>query len=301
MMVGYGTRIIIEEVPSRGIYGPGILTAGYGGDLNIDFHAGAERDYDFRIDAVIGDYKEGGSIPLAVNLKVYGAHNEKSVLYLDGSTSNTYTGYTLVEGRGNEIALRKTGGAIAIQRDVTVSNQATLNFHGSNQLGSGVVTLRNHSWLNHYPPNPTADMSNKIRKLVVDGVGALSFGDLNKGSGKIWIYFDDIEIINDGWLEVFYWEYGRDFFLINKASANVDRILSRISFNGYDRNNIHLEDFSPDYWAIVAPEPATYGAVLGAVGLGLVIYRKCLHRMRRACGEKLGGADISFKGSFVLR
>jgi len=289
MWVGHGARIIVNELPCRGVYGSGILTASGGGDLNIHIQYGALVNYDFHIDSIIGDFTYVG-LPYSktVSLRVYGAHNSNSVVVLGGGFSNTYTGYTTVDGRGNEIALAKTGGAIAIQRDVIVSNQAGLNFHESNQLGSGTVTIRNHSWLGHFSSDSNKDISNRIRKLVVDGFGTLGFGSEYRESGKRWVYFDDIEIINDGWLEVVSWEYGRDFFLISKAIENAGDILSRISFNGYDKNKMHLEDFNTEYWAVVAPEPATYGAILGAAGLGLFVYckRQSVQRARwRTTGD----------------
>jgi len=275
MWQGWGARIIVQEVPCRGIYGPGILTSYGGGDLIIDVRAGAELNHDFYIHSVIGDFTANGGMPSrAVNLRVYGAHNGNSVIVLAGSDSNTYTGQTIVEGRGNHIALAKTGGAIAIQRDVIVSNQAGLRFQESNQLGSGTLTLRNGSWLGHFSEDPNKDISNRIRKLVVDGHGILGFDSEYRGGGKRWIYFDDIEFINDGSLEIFAWEYGRDFLLINKVSANAGGVLGRILFNGYDNNNIHLEDFNENYWAVVAPEPTSYGAVLGACFLGIFLGRR---------------------------
>jgi len=280
MWQGWGARIIVQEVPCRGIYGTGVVTSYGGGDLIIDVRSGAALNYNFHIDSVIGDFTaNGGMRSRAVNLKVYGAHNGNSAIFLGGSSSNTYTGSTTVEGRGNYLALMKTGGAIAIQRDVIVSNEANLYLHESNQLGEGVVTVRNGGVVGHFSDDPNKEISNRVRKLVVDGSGVLRFDSEYRGIGRRLIYFDDVEIINDGKLAVSSWEYGRDFLLINKASANAGGVLGRIFFGGYNNSNIHLEDFNEDYWAVVAPEPTTYGSALGVCVLGVFLgsRRKAAH------------------------
>jgi len=62
---------------------------------------------------------------------------------------------------------------------------------------------------------------------------------------------------------------------VKKTSAHLTDALKGTAFNSYDPNNVHLEDFNSEYWSISAtPEPATYGALLGTVGLGLWTWRK---------------------------
>jgi len=74
------------------------------------------------------------------------------------------------------------------------------------------------------------------------------------------------------------WKDERDFLLVRKNSAHLSDALGRMKFEGYNPADIHLRDFSNDYWQISAlPEPSTYGAMLGAVGLGLC----CRSKRRR--------------------
>jgi len=97
----------------------------------------------------------------------------------------------------------------------------------------------------------------------------MSFGDPKH------LYLDDLIIDDGSFLEVTHWQYGEDFFLVRKNSRHLADSLKKIRFVGYDPNAIHLEEFNKDYWAISgAPEPATYGAIFGTLGLALFIYRK---------------------------
>jgi len=56
--------------------------------------------------------------------------------------------------------------------------------------------------------------------------------------------------------------------------------LNQIVFEGYQDYFTTLKDYDADYWQITpwgakpAPEPSTYGAILGAVGLALVAWRR---------------------------
>jgi len=76
------------------------------------------------------------------------------------------------------------------------------------------------------------------------------------------------------------WEDKHDFLLVRHDATNIARIdaafLARINFEGYgDAQWVHWSD---EFWEIkpmtADPEPATTGAILGAVGLGLVIWRR---------------------------
>jgi len=80
-----------------------------------------------------------------------------------------------------------------------------------------------------------------------------------------------------GWLE-------HETFLLVKRTAFAEgewaQALKQIFYDGYslDFNVVHI-DYNADYFQIVpfgsgVPEPATYGAILGAVGLGLFAWRK---------------------------
>jgi len=75
-------------------------------------------------------------------------------------------------------------------------------------------------------------------------------------------------------------EYG-DYLLVRRSGNEslIPPILSQIWFDGY--GPARWIPYDNDFWQITpAPEPATYGAILGAVGVGLFAWRK---RKRRAC------------------
>jgi len=89
------------------------------------------------------------------------------------------------------------------------------------------------------------------------------------------LYLDDLIIEDGSFLSITHWLNGEDFLLVRKDSKHLADSLKKIRFIGYDPNAIHLEEFNKEYWAISgAPEPATYGAIFGTLGLSLFIYRK---------------------------
>jgi len=93
------------------------------------------------------------------------------------------------------------------------------------------------------------------------------------------LYLDDLDIIGKGNLTIKNWEEGKDRLLVKKDSKHLADSLKKIYFQGYDPNKIHLTNFNDEYWEVSgAPEPATYGAALGSLGLGIFIYRRSNRR-----------------------
>jgi len=91
-------------------------------------------------------------------------------------------------------------------------------------------------------------------------------------------------IIGDGsTLRIHGWRDKRDYILVRKNSVHLEDALKKIEFKGYDRNNIHLENYNNAYWGISAtPESATYGSLLVASTVSLSLLRRrikaCLGR-----------------------
>jgi len=56
--------------------------------------------------------------------------------------------------------------------------------------------------------------------------------------------------------------------------------LRKIDFIGYDRRTVGMRNYDASHWEIfaVVPEPAAYGAILGAAGLGCWQWRKRLRQ-----------------------
>jgi len=118
----------------------------------------------------------------------------------------------------------------------------------------------------------------KVHKLVVQsGNGILSFQHHAdpKDQAKRLFYFDDLVIANGASLTVKTWKAGRDYFLVRKNSQHLKDALKKLMIEGWEKNQVYLKSYDKDYWSIeAAPESSTYGALFGALGFGLVVWRK---------------------------
>jgi len=201
------------------------------------------------------------------------------ILVFEGHQSNTFTGNVEVYGKTNSLYLNKTNGSVAVRSNISI-DQGKLIFHQSNQLlNTSSVTLKNNATLS-YISLSSYSISNTFDRLSIENSGIIKFNHRIENSGnntpnKYYIRLDDLFINSGGLLTIQDWQAERDFLLVRKTSANLADALTKMAFEGYDRNNIHLRDFNSDYWQISAlPEPTTYGALLGAAGLGLWAWRR---------------------------
>ncbi|KXU36192.1 hypothetical protein AXK12_03800 [Cephaloticoccus capnophilus] len=124
-----------------------------------------------------------------------------------------------------------------------------------------------------------------FRELFVEGKGAIDFGsgDRHSEHGRRLLYIDDLIIGDGSTLRIHGWRDKRDYILVRKNSVHLEDALKKIEFKGYDRNNIHLENYNNAYWVISAtPESATYGSLLVASTVPLSLLRRrikaCLGR-----------------------
>jgi len=221
------------------------------------------------IDSVITDSTH------KVGVKVVSGGN--GAVFLSGNHSNTFTGNLEISGTYNGVVLNKSGGAIAVQRDIYVSNGGMLQFSQNQQVSrTSSVRLQTRGWVQFLSIDGD-DIKTSFKNLTIDDKGAIAFNHEEGESirSKYYLFIDDLIINEGGLLGVFGWEQGRDFLLVKKTSANLSDALKQMVFADYDPNNIHLEDFDSEYWSISAtPEPATYGALLGTIALGLWTWRK---------------------------
>jgi len=121
-----------------------------------------------------------------------------------------------------------------------------------------------------------SSLEEAFHKLIVKGDVDLRFyrSSSNLGNMRV-LYLDDLIIEAGGVLRVFQWTENTARLLVRKNSKNLYNSLSRIRFDGYAPNAVHLEEYNKDYWAISgAPEPSTYGAILVSGALGLVLWQK---------------------------
>jgi len=205
-------------------------------------------------------------------------------LLLWGQQANTYTGTTYVNG--GILALHKTGGGNAIEGDIVVGDfdgQDMLLIASSDQIAdTAKVTLRGV-----YPEQPTnfggfhegvlqmnnggvlAGVRETFDTLHIDGLGVINFagGEVTRAN---YLYLNHLTFADSASRLVIrnYIEHA-DFLLIRRASAS-GLALGQIIFGDY--GPARVIPFDKDYMQITPfPEPATYGAIFGAVAVGLAL------------------------------
>jgi len=211
-------------------------------------------------------------------------------LLLSGNTSNTITGETYINQ--GVLALGKTGGATALGGTIIVGDQAghdTLRLDRSEQIANNAtVRLRG----GHADPEyhlmaegilqfngaGGRGLRETFAKLEVEGRGVIDFGGGSVGHAN-YLILEDLDISSDtsyyraSKLFIRNWYEGEDFLLVSKKSANLLNSLSRIEFEGY--GPAIVRNWNADYFLVTPmPEPATYGAILGAAGTGLFFLRR---------------------------
>jgi len=100
------------------------------------------------------------------------------------------------------------------------------------------------------------------------------------------LYLDKLSFSGpDAVLFMYNWYEYEDFLLVKKGWFNSlsgsqrAQILSQVHFEGYENFPVIYRNFDATYWQITpfgveGPEPETYGAILGAAGIALVLWRK---------------------------
>ncbi|WP_156469195.1 PEP-CTERM sorting domain-containing protein [Cephaloticoccus primus] len=232
--------------------------------------------YSFGIDAVISDNKNR-----KVGLVINGGHKagERGLVSLFGERANTFTGDVIVEGEFNQLYLAKQNGVQAVRGNIYIKDKGAVVIDGSDQIAdSSTVTLSgSYSTLRFI--GTRKDIREKIKDLVVtNGQGVMNFTHdprVPDDSSKKTLFLDDLIIKNGASLRIASWQAGRDHLLVRKDSKHLADALKKITIDGWAKNQIYLKDYDKDYWSIeAAPEPATCGALLGALGLGLVAWRR---------------------------
>jgi len=130
-----------------------------------------------------------------------------------------------------------------------------------------------------------------INEFVI-GVGSRNHGTIDWYGGEVgkanilWIeelviFQEGSDLHNGAYLFMRNWYQYEDILLVRKGLWN-SRILPRIIFEGYEDFPVLAIDYDANYWQITpfhSPEPSTYGAILGGVGLVLWGWRR---KRRRA-------------------
>jgi len=213
-------------------------------------------------------------------------------LELDSDGTHKLGAVTIHQG-----AIRLLKGVLAVADDIIVGDGSgrdlfELAAQSDNRIaktGSGLPSMTLHGT----PYGPATDGAilrfngasrQALAALNVQDRGTLEFLGSTKSAPNI-LYLDQLFFSDaNARLTIRNWNDQADYLLVGRAwgDANVPPILNRIIFEGYGPAKWHWHDLQGygDYWQITPlPEPATYGAILAAVGLGLVVWRK---RQRKA-------------------
>jgi len=200
---------------------------------------------------------------------------------LRGSRSNTFTGTTLLTGGG--LRLAKNNGVTAIRGDIRARQGSALGLFHDNQINDSSDVYLSGSSILYFVSQYDTSLTERFHRLIVEDVGIVDF---NATYGYThysrWLYLDDLIINDGGRLIVKSWVDGTDHLLVRRE--NIDwATLWKIDFKGKVNRNVGYRNFNSDYVEIVpwaTPEPETYGAIFGVLGLALVGWRRNVRRAR---------------------
>jgi len=272
LTVGSGGINIYENSGVPKIYGSGSLTSS-SSSLNFLFKNTSHLLNGYVIDAVISD---NGKNKVGVALSG-GAPGHRTHVDFRGGNPNTFTGDVYISKlAGLQLA---RNGVLSVRSNIFVCDGGYLILSGSNQItDSSRISLdgRLRAATLYFCGVYFGTISEKISELKVDGAGVIDcwYGpDLGFPYHATYLYLDDLNISNGSKLTIKNWALGHNHLLVRKDSANLYDTLTRIKFEGYKEWCAGLKDFDKDYWQLIPgiPEPSTYGAVLGMVGLGLLL------------------------------
>jgi len=206
--------------------------------------------------------------------------NNWNAVILGGSLSNTFTGETRISGKGTILSLNKINGATAIKGDTFLETGTGLSFWRGDQIAdSAAVMMGKESSINlHGAPHE------RLHKIVVEGDSEIRFGQ-ESGVWSHRFFLDDLLVKEGSTLKITEWKQMHDYLLVRKDSRHLYDALSRIKFEGREEHRAWVSDYDADYWQVIPafPEPATYGAILGAMGLGCFVWRNKMRLSKEIC------------------
>jgi len=250
-----------------------LYTHVYGGDLSL---AGQAK---FNVPRLV---KTGtGSLVLNSSITHYlgsGLHLHQGTIDLQQGSINA-SHIVIGDGAGKDILI------LPANRWEPLANKPDVTLHGT-PYGTGA------EYASYNPDDAILRLGGNTKqhlaKLEIIGRGTIDFagGDASL-SNILWI--DELVIGEGSRLFIRNWYEHEDYLLISRTFINglrpTDRtqLLSRILFDGYQDYSVFAIDYDANYFQITpfhAPESATYGAILGAVGLGLVVWKRKAQRQR---------------------
>jgi len=221
-------------------------------------------------------------------------------LELDSDATHKLGAITIHQG-----ALRLLKGSLSVSDDIVVGDGSgqdlfELAAQSDNRIiktGGRIPSMTLHG----NPHGPATDEAilrfngnsrQGLTALTIQDRGTIDFIGANKSAPNI-LYLDQLHFSDtNAQLIIRNWDDQADYLLVkrNWGNTNVPPILSQIYFEGYGPAKWHWHDLGSSYdgyWQITPlPEPTTYGVILGAVGLTLVVWRK-----RRRSGKTKGSVQ----------
>jgi len=181
-----------------------------------------------------------------------------------GRTSTNYLGGNIIVGdrSGTDI--------LRLDRSEQIANDATVTLRGGHPDPSRFLMAEGILQFNGINGSGVG-IRETIGNLTIEGRGVIDFRGGSVGHANYLIIEGCLTIGPDSQLFIRNWHEFEDYLLINRNCLNV--ALDRITFEGY--GPAIFRPWNGGYWLITpAPEPTTYGAILGVVGVGLVVWRK---------------------------
>jgi len=115
-----------------------------------------------------------------------------------------------------------------------------------------------------------------INEFIVNSRGTIDWYEGEVGKANI-LWIEELRFDTPGSQRFMRnWYQYEDILLVRKGGVSL-RVGPQIIFEGYEDFPVLFIDYDANYWQITpfhAPEPSTYGAILGAVGLGLWGWRR---------------------------
>jgi len=223
-------------------------------------------------------YLRGGPYIFSGNTILGTSHINEGSVYLD---QDVYLGASAIGGTVRVAFGAQAPGRLIVARNEQIADTSTVVLDAVAIDGEGGISRH----LPVFQIGNAVRVVEHIHTLRVEGGGVIRFSGAASGTqttNQLFIQALQIPTITNanGSLFVQNWIDGITYFLISRTAPNFMAALDRIHFLGWDPGAI-LRNYDANNWEIIpmgAPEPSTYGIILGAVGLGLWTWQ----RKRRA-------------------
>ncbi len=199
-------------------------------------------------------------------------------LTLSGTTANTNTGTTYVND--GTLILAKSDSVTALAGNITVGDGRgtdVLQINANEQIAdTATVTLHGNSYGNGETKmafgGTTAGITETFASLTIEGTAVVDFAGGTVCSPN-YLYLSDLNIPSDGKLLIRNWIEFTDFLLID-SSINIDSLLPRIEFEGYE-TQAYVSVYNSGWNQIrPVPEPSTYGLMMLSGGIAFYGFRR---------------------------